>query len=178
MAAQDGVDPLGCALPASDEALRSKLHHVSNLFNSKCDMGASACEGRGVTYDAGGWVDSPTQRVDSNDMWRLLVPGSVFAPVARRDFFPRVVEVDGLLEVLHRDRVPRLWSRAPLDVDVAYSRGGCVDMVYSDKGRWRRHGVGLSTAAVWWWMCCLWVQGVLLVKMSVKAKSKRGPAEI
>lgn len=32
LAAEDGVDPLGCALPASDETLRSKLHHVSNVF--------------------------------------------------------------------------------------------------------------------------------------------------
>jgi hypothetical protein len=32
----------------------------------------------------------------------LLVPGTIFPPVARRDLFPRVVEVDCLLEVFHR----------------------------------------------------------------------------
>jgi hypothetical protein len=43
----------------------------------------------------------------------LLIPWPIFAPVAGRDFFPRVVKVDGLLEVLHGDRV-RVRSRAPL----------------------------------------------------------------
>lgn len=161
LAAKDGVDPLGGALPASDETLRSKLQHVSNCSSLSFqrviimpvmawhhDIGASVCDGGGVTYDASGWVDRATQRVDSDDMWCLLVPGSIFAPVARRDFFPRVVEVDGLLEVFHGGRVPRVWSRAPLRVDVASSRGDGVDMVCRDKGRGRRGGVRLSTGGV------------------------------
>jgi hypothetical protein len=61
---------------------------------------------KGVTYDAGGRVHCAAERVDGDYVRCLLVPRPVFAPVARGDFFPRVVEVDGLLEVLHGDRVP------------------------------------------------------------------------
>jgi hypothetical protein len=48
----------------------------------------------GVTHDSGAGINRAAQRVDGNDMRCLLVPGSVLLPVARRDFLPRVVEVD------------------------------------------------------------------------------------
>jgi len=65
---------------------------------------AIACEE--LTYNACGWIDGPTQRVDGDNVWCLLVPGPIFPPVAGGDFFPGVVEVDCLLEVFHFDRVP------------------------------------------------------------------------
>ena len=56
---------------------------------------------RAVAYDAGRWVHRPRERVDGDDMRRLLVPGAVLAPVGRRHLFPRVVEFRVLLEDLH-----------------------------------------------------------------------------
>jgi hypothetical protein len=70
----------------------------------KGSSSALTCEG--VTYNACGRVHSPTQRVDSDNVRCLLVPGPIFAPVAGGYFFPRVVEIDCLLEVLHVARVP------------------------------------------------------------------------
>ena len=71
-------------------------------------VGMNDCAGVGVqarerdTYNSGRGIHVATQRVDGDDMRCLLVPGPIFLPIARRDFFPRVVEVDGLLKVLHR----------------------------------------------------------------------------
>jgi hypothetical protein len=60
-------------------------------------------EREGNTHDSRLGVDGSAQRVDGDDVRCLFVPRAILLPVAGRDFFPRVVEVDRLLEVLHGD---------------------------------------------------------------------------
>lgn len=152
-AAEDAVDPFWSALLAGDEALGSKLL----LKISRCrDMGskyalwscwlmkacwARACEK--VTHNSGLRVHRPTQRVDGDDMRSLLVPRTVFAPIARRDFLPRVIEVNRLLEVLHFEigvPVVRDWYGCALFFN---TRRGVVMAVWMGLAR------GVSLARVW-----------------------------
>lgn len=128
-----------------------------------------------LTYNARGWIDRPTQRVDGDNVRCLLVPGPIFPPVACRDFFPGVVKVDCLLEVFHFDRVPvsRLW----------FWRGGIFFLCVSRSTNYlwrgdRKCGLSMVECSRWWAVCvgdelsrC---RGVLLVKMSVKAKASAG----
>jgi hypothetical protein len=46
------------------------LRDVSNALRMK------------VTYNASCWVHSPTQCVDSDNVWCLLIPGSILSPIA------------------------------------------------------------------------------------------------
>lgn len=50
---------------------------------------------KGITYHTSLPIQTPTQRINRNDMRALLIPRTVFAPVCCRDLFPGVVEVVG-----------------------------------------------------------------------------------
>jgi hypothetical protein len=66
-------------------------------------VGETGRRAEGDTHDSRLGVNGSAQRVDGDDVRCLLVPRAILLPVAGRDFFPRVVEVDRLLEVLHGD---------------------------------------------------------------------------
>ena len=67
----------------------------------------------------------------------LLVPRAIFLPVARRDLFPRVVEVDCLLEILHCEIVCAvMWIRV-MCVVAAMLRVAAIRKSWFDGiGRW------------------------------------------
>lgn len=102
-------------------------------------------------------------------MGRLLVPRAVLLPVARRDLLPRVVKVDGLLEVLHAEVVCR-WLRSAIFFSWGYARAdgaarvrsrGCED---GDVNLTRSDGIDVGVK---------WVYGGL---EDVKGRKRRGRA--
>ena len=80
----------------------------------------------GGAYYAGARINRSAQGVDGNDMRRLLIPWPVLLPITCRDFLPRVVEIDGLLEVLHCEVVCVVVCRWVGRVDKVC---GCVAQV-------------------------------------------------
>lgn len=84
-AAEEGGEPFWRGLAACDEAFGAELVG-EKLAGWRVDCGGRA-------YDAGGGIDAAGEGIDSDDVRGFLVPGTVFTPVCRRDFVPRVVEV-------------------------------------------------------------------------------------
>ena len=92
---------------------------------------------KGVTHDSCRRVDRATQCINGDDMRCLLVPRAVFLPVARRDLFPRVVEVDCLLEILHCEIVCAVMWIQVMCVVAAMLRVAAIRKSWFDGiGRW------------------------------------------
>lgn len=102
LAAEERGQPLGGGLFASDKALGAKLElRLSARIPTKKETPSAGVE---ETHNAGGRVDVARNGVDSDDMRRLLVPGTVFPPVVDGHLVPGVVEIVARREDLHGDR--------------------------------------------------------------------------
>ena len=103
-------------------SVRSWNRRVSVTCQCQCE------ERRGGTHDSCRRIHRPAERVDGDDMRRLLVPGPVFDPIGRRHLLPRVVELGALLEDLHRDGAAVCARRVSVG-DAIYATGRLAGLV-------------------------------------------------
>lgn len=102
LAAEEGREPFGRGLLAGDEALGAELDVAMGSARDSSKKILRRGRARlAKTHNACGRVDMARKGVDGDDMGRLLVPGTIFAPVVDGDLFPGVLEVVGGGEELH-----------------------------------------------------------------------------